>query len=181
MVKSILEAIQSVANYGQDLSEGKAVLAFDKKGNLVGRYKDMATAKKLKPGHRYGTDDGKKEYGVDTERKLASMKTEETELYEAKKKKDDEAKKAPVTKKDDDGEGMDPVGKGDDDIDNDGDSDDSDKYLKKRRKAISNSIQKVKEALESMVEGEDTRMGTITVNSDEERKKRAEKYRRNKK
>ena len=42
--------------------------------------------------------------------------------------------------KDDDGEGMDPVGKGDKDIDNDGDSDESDKYLIKRRKAISKSL-----------------------------------------
>ena len=37
-------------------------------------------------------------------------------------------------------EGMDPVGKEDDDIDNDGDSDDSDEYLKKRRDAISKAI-----------------------------------------
>jgi hypothetical protein len=37
---------------------------------------------------------------------------------------------------------LDPVGKADDDIDNDGDVDDSDKYLKNRRKAISKSIKK---------------------------------------
>jgi hypothetical protein len=37
---------------------------------------------------------------------------------------------------------MDPVGKEDDDIDNDGDEDDSDKYLKKRRDAISKNIKK---------------------------------------
>ena len=37
-------------------------------------------------------------------------------------------------------EKMDPVGKEDDDIDNDGDVDDSDKYLKKRRAAISKAI-----------------------------------------
>ncbi|MDB4403059.1 hypothetical protein N9159_00300 [bacterium] len=36
---------------------------------------------------------------------------------------------------------LDPVGKGDDDIDNDGDSDDSDKYLKKRRAAISKAME----------------------------------------
>jgi len=41
-------------------------------------------------------------------------------------------------------EGMDPVGKEDDDIDNDGDSDDSDEYLKKRRAAISKAIDKQK-------------------------------------
>ena len=39
-------------------------------------------------------------------------------------------------------EAMDPVGKEDDDIDNDGDEDDSDKYLKKRRDAISKNIKK---------------------------------------
>ncbi len=42
-------------------------------------------------------------------------------------------------------EGMDPVGKEDDDIDNDGDSDDSDEYLKKRRAAIGKAIEKQKQ------------------------------------
>ena len=37
---------------------------------------------------------------------------------------------------------LDPVGKEDDDIDNDGDTDDTDKYLKKRRAAISKAIKK---------------------------------------
>ena len=37
-------------------------------------------------------------------------------------------------------EALDPVGKEDDDVDNDGDSDDSDAYLKKRRDAISKSV-----------------------------------------
>lgn len=39
-------------------------------------------------------------------------------------------------------EALDPVGKEDDDIDNDGDTDDSDDYLKKRRAAISKSMKK---------------------------------------
>ena len=43
---------------------------------------------------------------------------------------------------------LDPVGKEDDDIDNDGDVDSSDEYLKNRRKAISKAIEKVKESLE---------------------------------
>jgi hypothetical protein len=38
------------------------------------------------------------------------------------------------------GEAMDPVGKEDGDIDNDGDKDDSDEYLAKRRKAIAKAI-----------------------------------------
>lgn len=51
-----------------------------------------------------------------------------------------EAKKAPVTDKDDDGKGMDPVGHADKDIDNDGDHDSTDKYLIKRRKAITKAV-----------------------------------------
>ena len=39
-------------------------------------------------------------------------------------------------------EALDPVGKEDDDIDNDGDSDDTDAYLKKRRDAVSKAIGK---------------------------------------
>jgi hypothetical protein len=46
---------------------------------------------------------------------------------------------------------LDPVGQGDGDIDNDGDKDKSDKYLKKRRKAISKAIGKGKN--ESVEEG----------------------------
>lgn len=45
-------------------------------------------------------------------------------------------------------EALDPVGKEDSDIDNDGDVDKSDKYLHKRRKAISKSIATRKEALD---------------------------------
>lgn len=39
-------------------------------------------------------------------------------------------------------EALDPVGKEDDDVDNDGDTDSSDEYLKKRRKAISKAVKK---------------------------------------
>ena len=39
-------------------------------------------------------------------------------------------------------EGLDPVGKEDSDVDNDGDVDNSDKYLKKRRAAISKAVKK---------------------------------------
>ena len=41
-------------------------------------------------------------------------------------------------------ESMDPVGKEDGDVDNDGDTDDSDRYLKKRRAAIAKAIKKQK-------------------------------------
>ena len=39
-------------------------------------------------------------------------------------------------------EALDPIGKEDDDVDNDGDTDDSDRYLKKRRAAIAKAIKK---------------------------------------
>jgi len=45
-------------------------------------------------------------------------------------------------------EKLDPVGKEDDDVDNDGDSDSTDKYLNKRRKAIGKSMKK--ESLDSI-------------------------------
>jgi len=46
-------------------------------------------------------------------------------------------------------EKMDPVGKEDDDIDNDGDSDSSDQYLKKRRAAIAKQKANMKEGIMS--------------------------------
>jgi len=55
-------------------------------------------------------------------------------------------------------EGLDPVGQEDSDIDNDGDTDKSDKYLHKRRKAIGNAISKkksVKEALDPVGQEDD--------------------------
>ena len=48
---------------------------------------------------------------------------------------------APVVKK----EGLDPVGQEDGDVDNDGDKDKSDKYLMKRRKAITKAMKTRKE------------------------------------
>lgn len=61
-------------------------------------------------------------------------------------------------------EGMDPVGKADADIDNDGDVDDSDKYLHKRRKAIKKAMKKesielpdyVVEAIEEVLASDDS-------------------------
>ena len=45
---------------------------------------------------------------------------------------------------------LDPVGKEDDDIDNDGDVDSSDEYLKKRRKAVSKAVKKEEKELDEM-------------------------------
>ena len=39
-------------------------------------------------------------------------------------------------------EALDPVGKEDDDVDNDGDTDDTDRYLKKRRATVAKAIKK---------------------------------------
>ena len=44
-------------------------------------------------------------------------------------------------------EALDPVGQEDDDVDNDGDSDKSDEYLKKRRKAVGSAIDKRKKKM----------------------------------
>lgn len=60
---------------------------------------------------------------------------EDKDVYEA-------AKYAKNTSKSDDGEGLDPVGAEDDDVDNDGDVDSSDKYLKNRRNVIKKAIKK---------------------------------------
>jgi len=38
---------------GEDEKVYESVCAYDKSGKMVGHYKDMVTAKKLKPGHRY--------------------------------------------------------------------------------------------------------------------------------
>lgn len=56
------------------------------------------------------------------------------EMLEAAKKKEMDAKEVEVK--------MDPVGKADADIDNDGDVDSSDEYLKNRRKEISKNVKK---------------------------------------
>ena len=52
------------------------------------------------------------------------------------------------------GKKLDPVGKEDDDVDNDGDVDSSDKYLKKRRKAVSKAIEKDGDEAEAQQEKE---------------------------
>ena len=59
-------------------------------------------------------------------------------------------------------EAMDPVGKEDDDIDNDGDEDDSDKYLKKRRDAISKNIKKETSGDDKVI-GKNDRNRNVTI------------------
>lgn len=55
-------------------------------------------------------------------------------------------------------EAMDPVGKEDEDVDNDGDSDESDEYLTNRRKAIGKAMSEGEEE-EGEEEGEDEEEG----------------------
>ncbi len=93
---------------------------------------------------------------------IKSMAAAYLEVLEAKKAK------APVTDKADDGEGMDPVDKvavkkdfddrKDKDLDNDGDTDSSDEYLHKKRKAISKKVDKADDKVE--VEVDEAMMGT---------------------
>lgn len=66
------------------------------------------------------------------------------EKKKAKKKEEDDdngKKYAKKTDKEDDGEGLDPVDAEDSDIDNDGDSDESDEYLNNRRKVRKKKIE----------------------------------------
>jgi hypothetical protein len=63
-------------------------------------------------------------------------------LDEKKKDKEDdeEEEDEEESEDDDDDEELDPVGQEDDDVDNDGDSDSSDKFLKNRRRVIANKM-----------------------------------------
>ena len=73
--------------------------------------------------------------------------TDHGEPYEGEKKKGKQTARAK-------GGGLDPVGKEDSDIDNDGDVDKSDSYLKNRRKAIAKAMSK-EEFIADAVEEED--------------------------
>ena len=64
---------------------------------------------------------------------------------------------------------LDPVGKEDDDIDNDGDTDSSDKYLKKRRMAIKKAMNKEETVNEKMSSKEKMKKGLYNdAHKDEE-------------
>jgi hypothetical protein len=104
---------------------------------------------------------------VDVEEKTLSLEEAVMLSVFGEAKKDEKKdKKAPETDKDDDGEGMDAVDKkalkkdyddrakdGDGDLDNDGDEDKTDKYLHKRRQAVTKAIGK-KKGPESSKKGE---------------------------
>jgi len=73
--------------------------------------------------------------------------SEEIVEEEKKKKKEEKKKEEDKKKKEDkkEDEDLDPVGEEDEDVDNDGDVDSSDKYLKKRRKAIGKAMNEAAE------------------------------------
>lgn len=75
---------------------------------------------------------------------LETLDTDNTNLEEAKKVKPSDIDGTDDDSKEDDGEGLDDLGDEDSDVDNDGDSDESDEYLKNRRKKVTAEIQKEK-------------------------------------
>ena len=77
-------------------------------------------------------DEKKKDKEEDLEKEL---ETDATGQSFPNKEEDEEVKTKKKVK-----EGLDAVGKEDDDVDNDGDSDKSDKYLKNRRRVIANKM-----------------------------------------
>jgi len=95
------------------------------------KYKVRVTDKNGKSYVRYATRAKITELRQNPNIKSVEM-TEHGDPYEGERKKGEQTAKAK--------RGLDPVGKEDSDVDNDGDSDKSDKYLLKRRKAIGNSI-----------------------------------------
>ena len=72
-------------------------------------------------------------------------------------------------------EALDPVGKEDDDVDNDGDTDSTDKYLKNRRDAIGKAIEgEDEDEAEGENESEDEEEGESEEEEDEEDDKDSE-------
>lgn len=69
-----------------------------------------------------------------SEKQIQAVAKAYIEMLEAAKKKEMDAKEVEVK--------MDPVGQEDGDVDNDGDKDSSDEYLKNRRKEISKNVKK---------------------------------------
>ena len=103
---------------------------------------------------------------IQEEQKISLEEAVMLSVFGEAKKDEKKDKKAPETDKEDDGEGMDPVDKkalkkdyddrakdGDGDIDNDGDEDKNDKYLHKKRQAVTKAIAK-KKGPESSKKGE---------------------------
>ena len=119
---------------------------------------DPELLKKAAVGKKKADDeekDGKKAVPAGKDVDVDDEKSDDDEKPVKKKKKDDEKEEPPIDEdntndKSDDGEGLDKVqpkatkkkfkDRKDKDIDNDGDVDDSDKFLHKRRKAVSKAM-----------------------------------------
>ena len=118
------------------------------------KYKVRVTDKNGKSYVRYATRAKITELRQNPNIKSVEM-TEHGDPYEGERKKGEQTAKAK--------RGLDPVGKEDSDVDNDGDVDKSDKYLLKRRKAISNAIKTRSEALDKAWQKTFIADGTITT------------------
>lgn len=117
----ILAAKKEAKRRGIDFAEGSVSLNFDREGGIP------------------VTEVKSTDCGVDDlETAIADQEN---------KKKKEKAAGEGVCKT----EALDPVGKEDDDIDNDGDSDESDEYLKNRRKVVTKAVQN--EQVEELEEG----------------------------
>ena len=138
----IEEAMDSAIQSSLNLQEATL-----KVGNFTGKIADKAGFKMKKVGDANPGADviftgdekaiisyARKYLGAEEGQSLSSIQRDVTGGPGSQFENVEEAKK----------EDMDPVGKGDDDIDNDGDVDSSDEYLKNRRKKIGKSIDSAK-------------------------------------
>ena len=136
---------RSIGQIYRDMQSGKSI----EDGDLKGLEQQMRTVEaKIDEVLEYGSQQAKDQYAKDTPGQSPGIEQEPTHAIHPKvavdgvpekggaikkPKLDTVAKPLPEAK-------LDPVGQADADIDNDGDDDSSDKYLKNRRKKISKAI-----------------------------------------
>ena len=162
--KVYLENVVESAVPGKPAEKLGAVTAIPKSEQEAARERLLAKAKAKREKMKEETEIDEAVKGADTEmRKVASAerRSGDKRLSPSKGKGYADQQKQQisymdkVTKKNKNvvglvtKEALDPVGKEDSDIDNDGDTDSSDKYLHKRRKAIGKAISKKKSVKES--------------------------------
>ena len=159
---------RSIGQIYRDMQDGKSI----EDGDLKGLEQQMRTVEaKIDEVLEYGSQQAKDQYAKDTPGQSPGIEQEPTHAIHPKvavdgvpekggaikkPKLDTVAKPLPEAK-------LDPVGQADADIDNDGDVDSSDKYLKNRRKKISKAIKgkDVKEEQEELDE-----YGMVMANKD---------------
>ena len=159
---------RSIGQIYRDMQDGKSI----EDGDLKGLEQQMRTVEaKIDEVLEYGSQQAKDQYAKDTPGQSPGIEQEPTHAIHPKvavdgvpekggaikkPKLDTVAKPLPEAK-------LDPVGQADADIDNDGDVDSSDKYLKNRRKKISKAIKgkEVKEEQEELDE-----YGMVMANKD---------------